>query len=108
VRSRSGEAIGALDIFTRFELVWSQAETLRILGRVYHALDERARADAAFDAAIEIYRRCGAGQPWIDRIEKARQTSPKGLSTPAEQHTENNGGSDACGPQKLSTRLEMG
>jgi class 3 adenylate cyclase/tetratricopeptide (TPR) repeat protein len=35
----------------------------------------RGKAKAAtehFDAAIEIYRRCGFGQRWIDRVEAAR------------------------------------
>jgi len=29
----------------------------------------RGRASQAFDAAVEIYRRHGAGQRWIDRVE---------------------------------------
>ena len=61
----------AIATFTRYSLPWEQAETLLLWGRVLAAGDEH-RANEKFDAAIEIYRRYGAGQRWIDRVEADR------------------------------------
>jgi tetratricopeptide (TPR) repeat protein len=61
----------AIATFTRYSLPWEQAETLLLWGRVLAAGDER-RANEKFDTAIEIYRRNGAGERWIDRVEEAR------------------------------------
>ena len=62
----------ALVIFTRYSLPWEQAETLLLWGRAPAGGDEH-RANEKFDAAIEIYRRYGAGERWIDRVEEARR-----------------------------------
>ena len=61
----------AIATFTRYSLPWEQSETLLLWGRVLAAGDEH-RAYEKFDAAIEIYRRYGAGQRWIDRVEADR------------------------------------
>jgi non-specific serine/threonine protein kinase len=42
------------------------------------------RAFETFDRAIQIYRRGGAGQLWIDRIEQARTTAP--IAPAAHRH----------------------
>jgi tetratricopeptide (TPR) repeat protein len=78
----------ALEIFTRFERVWEQAETLRVHGRVYLGQDEPLRAFETFDRAIQIYRRCGAGQLWIDRVEEAR-AAPLIAPTTRRERAEN-------------------
>lgn len=63
----------AMAIFTRYALPWEETETLRLWGRALGAAGD-SRASEKFDAAIEIYRRHGAGERWIDRVESDRQT----------------------------------
>jgi len=62
----------AIAIFKRYTLPFDEADTLDYWGRALLAAGNRAEADRKFDAAIEIYRRCGAGQRWIDRVEDQR------------------------------------
>ena len=62
----------AIATFTRYSLPWEQAETLLLWGRVLAAGDEH-RANEKFDAAIEIYRRYGAGERWLERVQEARR-----------------------------------
>jgi len=64
----------AIDIFRRYCLRWDEAEAFYDYGRVLLAAGDR-RANEKFDAAIELYRRHGAGQRWIDRVESARAAS---------------------------------
>jgi DNA-binding CsgD family transcriptional regulator len=65
----------ALDIFRHYRLPWDQAEALHLWGRTCAAAGRRYRPRAleAFDAAIDIYQRHGAGQCWIDRVETDRK-----------------------------------
>jgi tetratricopeptide (TPR) repeat protein len=58
----------AVTIFRKYALPWEEADTLQRWGRVI-ATAEPVQAIEKFDAAIEIYRRHGAGQRWIDRVE---------------------------------------
>ena len=62
----------AIATFTRYSLPWEQAETLLLWGRAIAAGDERL-ANEKFDAAIEIYRRYGAGERWLERVQEARR-----------------------------------
>ena len=48
-----------------------KAETFLYWGRAANAAGD-SRASEKFDTAIEIYRRHGAGQRWIDRVEAER------------------------------------
>ena len=83
----------AIATFTRYSLPWEQAETLLQWGRVLAAGDEH-RANEKFDAAIEIYRRHGAGERWFERVQEARsclqrkgsmvEDQPASSSSPAE------------------------
>src|SRR5262249_9583708 len=57
-------------------LPFEEAETLRSWGSALAGTGNRAEADEKFDAAMEIYRRCGAGQRWIDRVEATRNHQP--------------------------------
>jgi tetratricopeptide (TPR) repeat protein len=41
-------------------------------GRALRARGDSATAGEHFDAAVDIYRRCGFGQRWIDRVDAAR------------------------------------
>ena len=62
----------AIATFTHYSLPWEQAETLLQWGRVLAAGHED-RANEKFDAAIEIYRRYGAGERWLERVQEARR-----------------------------------
>ena len=65
----------AVEISTQYTLPWLQEETLRYWGKALLGAGDRIQAMQKFDAAIQIYRRAGAGQPWIDQIEAdQRQT----------------------------------
>jgi len=71
----------AIATFKRYCLPVEEANTLMSWGTALLGEGNRAEADAKFDAAIEIYRRCGAGQRWIDRVEAARN---KPLPAPSQ------------------------
>jgi tetratricopeptide (TPR) repeat protein len=58
----------AMDGLRRFPNVWDEADALHLWGGALLNRGERVAAAAKLDAAIEIYRRIGAGQPWIDRV----------------------------------------
>jgi class 3 adenylate cyclase/tetratricopeptide (TPR) repeat protein len=64
----------AQEIFRRYTLPWDEAETFLYWGRALKAAGD-SRADEKFHAAIEIYRRHGAGERWIERVENERQSS---------------------------------
>lgn len=58
----------AVDVFRLYCTVWDEAETLHEWGRALLSAGEKARAIAKFEAALEIYRRIGAGERWINRV----------------------------------------
>ena len=61
----------AIRIYQRYSLPFDEADTYHYWGRALNVQGAAAEAREKFDAAIEIYRQIGAGQRWIDRIEKA-------------------------------------
>ncbi|MGD0117518.1 MAG: AAA family ATPase [Candidatus Binatus sp.] len=63
----------AIEIIRRYSMRTHEGPALCDWGRALLAADHRDRALEKFDEAIELYRRVGAGQPWIDRVEAARQ-----------------------------------
>jgi tetratricopeptide (TPR) repeat protein len=65
----------AIAIFQRYALPFDQADTLYSWACAQLAAGNRAEANLKFDTAAELYRRCGAGQRWIDRVEAARHSS---------------------------------
>lgn len=62
----------AIEIFVRYQLPFEHAEALLHWGRALDKTGEGAIASEKLDQAIELYRRIGAGQPWIDRVEGER------------------------------------
>ncbi|HEY2484920.1 MAG TPA: AAA family ATPase [Candidatus Binataceae bacterium] len=61
----------AIRIFHRYHRPFEEAESRFDLGRArIESGDPKGHAE--FDAAIRIYRRIGAGQAWIDRVEVER------------------------------------
>jgi tetratricopeptide (TPR) repeat protein len=63
----------SIAIFQRYGLPWDEADTLYHRGVCLNGAGEYARANEIFDGAVELYRRHGAGQRWIDRVESQRQ-----------------------------------
>jgi tetratricopeptide (TPR) repeat protein len=62
----------AVTIFRRYTLPWEEAETLHLWGRALVRVGEAAHASGKLSGAIEIFRRHGAGQFWIDRTAAER------------------------------------
>ena len=58
----------AVDVFRLYCTVWDEAEALHEWGRALLSAGEKARSIAKFEAALEIYRRIGAGERWISRV----------------------------------------
>jgi tetratricopeptide (TPR) repeat protein len=58
----------AVEVFQRFRTVWDEAEALHEWGRALVGAGEKARAIAKFESALEIYRRIGAGERWMNRV----------------------------------------
>ena len=73
----------AIAIFQRYCMPWEDADTLYQWGIALNGAGENSHANEKFDAAIEIYRRHGGGQRWIDRVEVARPAAARGSGEPA-------------------------
>ena len=58
----------AVDAFRMYCTVWDEAEALHEWGRALLLAGEKARAIAKFESALEIYRRIGAGERWLNRV----------------------------------------
>ena len=81
----------SIQIFRRYHVPFEEAEALHYRGRALNASGELAQANEKLDAAIKIYRRCGAGERWVDRVEADKP--PK--VAPLRSRTEK--GEDAAG-----------
>src|SRR6202041_1004329 len=66
----------ALEIFRKYHTPFEEADTLEYWGGALNTSGEHGRANDKLDAAIEIYRRCGAGERWVRRVEADRPSSP--------------------------------
>ncbi len=79
----------AIEIFRRKELPWAQADTFRLWGQAVSQAGQPRSAQEKFDAAIEIYRRIGAGQAWTDRTlaEKAHATDDSSIEPPSNNES---------------------
>ncbi len=65
----------SVQIFRRYHVPFEEAEALHYWGRALNASGEHGRANEKLDAAIEIYRRCGTGERWVERVETDRRPS---------------------------------
>jgi tetratricopeptide (TPR) repeat protein len=63
----------AINNFQRYSLPWEVADTFHSWGRALLGVGENAGALEKLDAAIDIYRRHGGGQRWIDRVTDYRR-----------------------------------
>jgi class 3 adenylate cyclase len=73
----------AVRVAQRFEDVWTQAEALEEWGRALLDAGRRREAVEKLDAALAIYRRIGAGAPWLERV-LAEKLRAQGSSSSSE------------------------
>jgi class 3 adenylate cyclase len=65
----AGERFGeAVEVSRRFSLPWDEAEALHRFGRAHLAAGDRAGAAEKLADALDVYRRHGAGTPWVERV----------------------------------------
>jgi class 3 adenylate cyclase len=62
----------AIHIFRKYQVPFEEAEALYYWGRALNASGAHDRANQKLDEAINIYRRCGAGERWVERVEAQR------------------------------------
>jgi tetratricopeptide (TPR) repeat protein len=72
-RDADGEFAKALSIFCRYTAPWEEADTLECWAIALRAGGDFARADQKFDAAIQVYRRIGAPERWVERVTSMRE-----------------------------------
>ena len=78
----------SIKIFQQYSAPWYEAETLHYWGRALLQAGQPHRAREKLDAAIKIYRDCGGGQLWIDRVEAdRRRAEPRPQNGLAEAKT---------------------
>jgi predicted ATPase/serine/threonine protein kinase/class 3 adenylate cyclase len=58
----------AIEIFCRLDLVWDEADAYRRSGRARLRAGDRTGAVRELAAALELYRRHGAGNAWIEPL----------------------------------------
>ena len=75
----------AIDIIRRYSMRDHEGPALSEWGRTLLAAGHRDRALEKFDEALDLYRRVGAGQPWIDYVEAARQSTRNDQTSVAGQ-----------------------
>jgi tetratricopeptide (TPR) repeat protein len=62
----------AAEIHRRYQVPFDEAETLHYWGRALLATGECSAALEKLDAAMELYRRHGAGERWLERVRADR------------------------------------
>jgi hypothetical protein len=62
----------ALGTLRRFKLAGEEADALHQWGLALARAGERAAAEARLEEAAEVYRRIGAGAPWLERVSPRR------------------------------------
>jgi tetratricopeptide (TPR) repeat protein len=70
----------AVATFRRYAMRWEEAETLRDWGRTLIAAGKSECGATKLNEAAQIYRRCGGGQRWIDRVMAAMPAQPSPAS----------------------------
>jgi tetratricopeptide (TPR) repeat protein len=59
----------AIETFRRYTLPWDEADALRCWGRALLRAGEREHGVEKLDKATAIYRRIGAGEPWVELVD---------------------------------------
>jgi hypothetical protein len=92
----------ATEIFRRYHVPFEEAEALYYWGRALNASGDHDRANHKLDAANEIYRRCGAGERWVERVEAQKWRA----QAPSSPHTAGAEGSATFGREGKTARLK--
>jgi tetratricopeptide (TPR) repeat protein len=58
----------AVELMRQYDLPWDEADALRLWGRALAGCTDAGGSMEKFRRAIDIYRRIGAGAPWLARI----------------------------------------
>jgi predicted ATPase len=69
-------------ILQAYSVRFEEAETLYCWGRALSGTGEHVRAAEKFEAAAEVYRNCGAGERWIERVLDAKSSLSATLAQP--------------------------
>jgi DNA-binding CsgD family transcriptional regulator/tetratricopeptide (TPR) repeat protein len=74
-----------IDVYRCYAFPWGEAEAQLLWGRGLRNAGETASATQKLRAAEDIYRRCGAGDVWLERLAREREPQqpagyPNGLS----------------------------
>jgi tetratricopeptide (TPR) repeat protein len=81
----------AVEIHRRYQVPFDEAETLHYWGRALLAAGECSAALDKLDAATELYRRHGAGERWLERVQtdrlRAQSAVPAAVSAVRETST---------------------
>ena len=70
----------AVEIYRRYQVPFEEAETLHYWGRALLAAGSSVQAVEKMDAAMELYRRHGAGERWIDGVHVDRTRAGSALT----------------------------
>jgi DNA-binding CsgD family transcriptional regulator len=75
----------SIETYRRYAFPWGEAETQLLWGRGLRNAGQAASATNKLRSAEELYRRHGAGEAWLQRLEKERESErhppyPNGLS----------------------------
>jgi tetratricopeptide (TPR) repeat protein len=70
----------AVDIARRHQVPWDEAEAFFCWGRANMSIEQYEAAVGKFDSAIEIYRRIGAAERWINRASSMRSNAKAGAT----------------------------
>jgi tetratricopeptide (TPR) repeat protein len=62
----------SVEIFRRYQVPFEEAETLHYWGRAQLLAGDQRIALEKLDAAADLYRRHGAGERWLDRVQADR------------------------------------
>jgi tetratricopeptide (TPR) repeat protein len=75
----------AVEIHRRYHVPFDEAETLHYWGRALLAAGERSAALEKLDAAMELYRRHGAGERWLERVQADRLRAQDAIPAAASE-----------------------
>jgi tetratricopeptide (TPR) repeat protein len=81
--------VSAIQVYRQYSMPFQEAEAFLYWGSALNAHRDLVRATEKFDKAIEIYRTVGAGQRWIERVEKAAASTKRvSVNTPSAERNQ--------------------
>jgi ATP/maltotriose-dependent transcriptional regulator MalT len=70
----------AIAVFRRYHLPWDEAQALECWGAALIKAGDAKLGDRRLDAAAALYRRHGAGRPWLQRLARLRARAHHGYA----------------------------